>query len=668
MDAQERVRQLERLLEHDNARWAAAQAVEGKRWADQRRQALDQWRSDDNSLASRIARARQARQARRGPAAATAVIEVTRPVKVTTHPLRGRKLTELPAGTRLLLVERQVGSEGQMHVLVKRLDEPGEQTLGWICARDRRLGECKIVEVEQSAPAADADHSAALGSKRSPVRSASQRSPHRSPPSSRSLDPTARLDSQRSARIAWPPASPTVLSRSRIFEELRGDSLGSPHFPSFIFSSLRGPIEPTVEPEGGEGAHSPNSTSARGLRASSRAASSASSPTHPAVEAPWSRAASSREFLGTQSASHPSPPQQKPRRRPGRAGASSSTTTTPGAHGRGSVRAGSVARGSGGGGGGGSASTSANSSKEKAAQSGAQASVAPMPSTDMGVATVERAQSVELLTSSDLEAMEKALLDLAFEVEKRQHQRLPVEVQLGAALKRMSEQSAADKATFVANIVRDWDPNRDGYVSRMEFRSNVRSLLGSDAPFDAREVDALFEQLDSDSSGQLDPLEIKDALRRLLDAAARESVATLKVQRKIDTWRERAAEVRSVMEVTLEVERAVEAHMSDSRSLGATLGTLFKKNSINVASWASKEHGEIDKAIFNREVVACVAALGLSPVRAGPAHNLDPPPGLLRLRSYLEPRALRLLNHPPPAPCSAATDGGGDGRSILHTR
>ena len=39
-----------------------------------------------------------------------------------------------------------------------------------------------------------------------------------------------------------------------------------------------------------------------------------------------------------------------------------------------------------------------------------------------------------------------------------------------------------DQHTFLHNLLKKWDPNRDGLISKMEFRFNLRSLLGEHDP------------------------------------------------------------------------------------------------------------------------------------------------------------------------------------------
>ena len=73
-----------------------------------------------------------------------------------------------------------------------------------------------------------------------------------------------------------------------------------------------------------------------------------------------------------------------------------------------------------------------------------------------------------------------------------------------------------DAEKLVSDLVLQWDPNRDGTVSRMEFRQNVRKLFSNDTKIDVKEVDALFARLDADHSGEMDTREVKAALKKLI--------------------------------------------------------------------------------------------------------------------------------------------------------
>jgi len=65
-------------------------------------------------------------------------------------------------------------------------------------------------------------------------------------------------------------------------------------------------------------------------------------------------------------------------------------------------------------------------------------------------------------------------------------------------------------AVRVIDIFRAWDEDRDGLVSRKEFRKAI-AVLGLEAS--REDIDAVFDSLDYDGSGCLDYAELKKALR-----------------------------------------------------------------------------------------------------------------------------------------------------------
>lgn len=95
-----------------------------------------------------------------------------------------------------------------------------------------------------------------------------------------------------------------------------------------------------------------------------------------------------------------------------------------------------------------------------------------------------------------------------------------IDVLVGRALdeRGLGKGAASDRATL-QKLMAEWDPNRDGSISRMEFRHNVRSLL-RDPKLDSRKCDALFESLDRDGSGALDLDELRVGRRSRAEATA----------------------------------------------------------------------------------------------------------------------------------------------------
>ena len=80
----------------------------------------------------------------------------------------------------------------------------------------------------------------------------------------------------------------------------------------------------------------------------------------------------------------------------------------------------------------------------------------------------------------------------------------PISVQLRDAL--------AANAVRVCDLLREWDLDGNGCVTKVEFR-NAMPLLGlKDVP--KKEIDAVFDSLDTDGGGQLEMKELERQLRR----------------------------------------------------------------------------------------------------------------------------------------------------------
>jgi len=96
----------------------------------------------------------------------------------------------------------------------------------------------------------------------------------------------------------------------------------------------------------------------------------------------------------------------------------------------------------------------------------------------------------------------------------------PAGARLGLLLQR--------KSMKVGELVAKWDKTGSGQIQPSEFASNARAL-GLEA--DDQELDALFKMLDEDGSGTLDMIEMKHALRTLMDAAIEAEVSTASLKK-----------------------------------------------------------------------------------------------------------------------------------------
>ena len=99
-----------------------------------------------------------------------------------------------------------------------------------------------------------------------------------------------------------------------------------------------------------------------------------------------------------------------------------------------------------------------------------------------------------------------------------------------------------------------WDPNRDGTITKMEFRGNIRKLVPDKV--DVKDIDKLFDRFDADKSGEMDIPEVKAALKKLQDAVVKASGQSEKLQAAADKLRKKAEYTQQVANITKESERA----------------------------------------------------------------------------------------------------------------
>lgn len=165
----------------------------------------------------------------------------------------------------------------------------------------------------------------------------------------------------------------------------------------------------------------------------------------------------------------------------------------------------------------------------------------------------------------------------------------------------------------------EWDRNHDGDISKQEFRLNVRKLGLLEGEANTKELDALYESLDSDGSGALDLEEMKHALKGLQSNAR---VAQGQRKRTLE-WVEKLRDVAALFgaaaadTVTYEVEKQKLDEMRRTLADGSpanALGLLFKKQGIKgvdvVSTW-DKEGTGLDLEKFKKMVRAVGSPPGM---------------------------------------------------------
>ena len=158
-----------------------------------------------------------------------------------------------------------------------------------------------------------------------------------------------------------------------------------------------------------------------------------------------------------------------------------------------------------------------------------------------------------------------------------------------------------------AELLKSWDTiSVDGVVSRIEFRSNVSSLLPE---VDYREIDSLFADFDQDHSNYLELNEITSMLKILTVAAEEEAAASAEeIEKQRDAMEELQARAMHAHKVLLAIEAAdaEEARLCEQKAQGpplvVQLGELFCRRHTKpielLHSWDTNSDGAISKEEF----------------------------------------------------------------------
>lgn len=141
-------------------------------------------------------------------------------------------------------------------------------------------------------------------------------------------------------------------------------------------------------------------------------------------------------------------------------------------------------------------------------------------------------------------------------------------------------------------------------LTKMEFRLQVRKFLKEP---EAKDIDALFLELDTDGGGSLDGAEIKAAMKKLPALFHANEAAKANLREKIDSLRSRLAQAQAVVDATQAAESTQERleALREKRSIRARVGALLAARNTKIAdlinSWETTK-GECTKAQFRRNL------------------------------------------------------------------
>ena len=149
------------------------------------------------------------------------------------------------------------------------------------------------------------------------------------------------------------------------------------------------------------------------------------------------------------------------------------------------------------------------------------------------------------MTSAALLALAETKVSQANEIEAAaKNAGSSLELKLGRAI--------AKHKMSVPELIRKWDANGDGEIQKIELRQVVRNHLKIKA--DNKEIDALFDKLDSDGGGSIDMKEMASALKlfeKSVATAAEDQAAEMARGQQL---RDEAAIIRECATVTTDVE------------------------------------------------------------------------------------------------------------------
>lgn len=159
----------------------------------------------------------------------------------------------------------------------------------------------------------------------------------------------------------------------------------------------------------------------------------------------------------------------------------------------------------------------------------------------------------------------------------------------------------------VDDLFAEWDRNKDGTVSKLEFRINVRKLGLSEELANTQQIDTIFKWLDMDNGGSLDRVEIRAGIRKLEEDYKSLRVQNAAVHERAARLRELANHVKQAAEATELYEQEQQRREAMSAlPAGLRLGALLQARNVKpadiVSTWDKDGNGTIDPDEFRVQV------------------------------------------------------------------
>jgi len=189
------------------------------------------------------------------------------------------------------------------------------------------------------------------------------------------------------------------------------------------------------------------------------------------------------------------------------------------------------------------------------------------------------------------------------------------ERRLGAALVQNEHAKAARAGSKLAlsELVREWDINGDGVLSKIEFRRACKNSLGLIAANE--EIDRVFSAFDTDHSDSLELSELRPALRSLHDAAVAANVEAQALRSLGSECAKRAAKFIEAAETMASIEADEVACAKVERagqSVSHKLAHAFSRRALKlddvIHKWPGllqvpNEQPKVSKAMFVKGVL-----------------------------------------------------------------
>ena len=183
-----------------------------------------------------------------------------------------------------------------------------------------------------------------------------------------------------------------------------------------------------------------------------------------------------------------------------------------------------------------------------------------------------------------------------------------------ALLQNQQAMGAGDGAAkrAMAALMKAWDTNGDGELSKMELRQAVRGKKEGELGLKAtnQEVDQLFDDFDADGGGTLDLKELRPCLKALIDAATAAEAEVEALRGMASSSLTRAEELAEAADAMVEVE-AEEGRLHEiSLTLPISvrfMSTLIKKGVVRLediaARFKTSDKGGVGKKAFVKGVL-----------------------------------------------------------------